>query len=89
MEILSSWALVNNNFDWMDSAACAKSEEVFFETKKGRPPRETSAAQKICRSCPVKEDCLKFALDNRFAYGIWGGATPRMRARLLGMREFH
>ncbi|MGW4798242.1 WhiB family transcriptional regulator [Nonomuraea sp. NPDC004297] len=37
----------------------------------------------MCRACPVQVACLTFALDNpdQTVDGIWGGMTPRERAR--------
>jgi WhiB family transcriptional regulator, redox-sensing transcriptional regulator len=36
-----------------------------------------------CRACPVKMDCLAWALDHRIMHGIWGGKSERERARIL------
>lgn len=36
------------------------------------------AAKAVCATCPVRADCLAFALDNDEA-GIWGGTTGRER----------
>lgn len=44
------------------------------------------AAVPICLACPVRLDCLAFALDNREVWGVWGGMTERARRKLL--REF-
>jgi WhiB family redox-sensing transcriptional regulator len=32
-----------------------------------------AAAKKLCRTCPVIDECLQYALDNGEAYGVWGG----------------
>ena len=90
MEILSTWALVNNSVDWMDDAACIGSEVTFFEGEgRGRPKANyLSAAQKICQGCPVRKDCLTFALDNKLGYGVWGGKTPAQRRKILGIERF-
>lgn len=36
----------------------------------------------ICDACPVRRDCLIFALKNGQEYGIWGGATEKQRRDL-------
>ena len=37
---------------------------------------------KLCQQCPVKNLCLEFALVNDERQGLWGGMTPRDRAKL-------
>ena len=51
--------------------------EVFY------PGRGESAgsARQVCAQCPVRQQCLEFAVSNRIGYGIWGGLTgPERRA---------
>jgi WhiB family redox-sensing transcriptional regulator len=40
-------------------------------------------AKKICEKCPVKVECLEYALVNKFKDGIWGGLSPTERHRLM------
>lgn len=40
-----------------------------------------------CDRCPVRQDCLEWALENRERYGIWGGLSERARRRLLRARN--
>ncbi|HMK62981.1 MAG TPA: WhiB family transcriptional regulator [Acidimicrobiales bacterium] len=42
----------------------------------------TKRAQAVCRACPVREDCLAFAVGTGQRDGIWGGMTPYQRRRL-------
>lgn len=44
-------------------------------------------AKQICASCPVKEPCLEYALENRIDHGVWGGTSERQRRRLLKKRK--
>ncbi len=41
-----------------------------------------AAAKSVCRRCLVRDDCLRYALDNDPLSGIWGGLTPSERRRL-------
>lgn len=36
----------------------------------------------ICRGCPVKSECLNFALEDPTLKGVWGGTSARQRAVL-------
>lgn len=45
--------------------------------------QDVHAAQAICAACPVREMCLEWGTAHE-PYGIWGGATPKQRAKLRG-----
>lgn len=40
-------------------------------------------AKSICRDCPLRAQCLDWALATREPYGVWGGADERERRKLL------
>jgi WhiB family redox-sensing transcriptional regulator len=72
------------NLSWRQRGACRGLDpEIFY------PPVEEEAedARAICGECPVQDECLEFALVNREAEGIWGGATSRERRRLIRQRR--
>jgi len=37
----------------------------------------------ICARCPVRQECLEYAIEARERYGIWGGTTERQRRRMV------
>jgi hypothetical protein len=41
---------------------------------------ETIIALDLCQACPMKAECLQFAINNREAYGIFGGTFPHERS---------
>jgi WhiB family redox-sensing transcriptional regulator len=43
-------------------------------------------ARAVCRSCPVRLECLADALDHKIEFGVWGGMTERERRALLRRR---
>ena len=51
--------------------------EAFFPEKGG----STREAKRICAACPVRDDCLQYALENDERFGIWGGLSERERRR--------
>ena len=64
---------------WRLQALCAQTDpEAFFPEKGG----STRDAKRICVGCPVKGDCLDYALDRDERFGIWGGLSERERRRL-------
>ncbi|MGH9135419.1 MAG: WhiB family transcriptional regulator [Acidimicrobiales bacterium] len=44
-------------------------------------------ARRICATCPVKEPCLEYALENRVDHGVWGGCSERERRRIAKRRR--
>lgn len=77
---------------WRTDATCRRADaDQFFsppqvESRQVRQRREASALQ-LCRSCPVQEACLDYALTVHEPYGIWGGLTEAQRRGLLGRRR--
>lgn len=64
---------------WQAEALCAQTDpEAFFPEKGG----STRDAKRVCSACPVREECLKYAMDNDERFGIWGGLSERERRRL-------
>ncbi|GAA5115967.1 WhiB family transcriptional regulator [Haloechinothrix salitolerans] len=64
---------------WTVDAVCAQTDpEAFFPEKGG----STRAAKQICAGCPVRAECLAWALENGERVGIWGGTSYRERRRL-------
>jgi WhiB family redox-sensing transcriptional regulator len=43
-------------------------------------------AKRVCADCPVKNQCLEYALENRIDHGVWGGTSERERRRILKAR---
>ena len=66
---------------WYEDAACASyPAEVFFPP--GDVPSAADAAKAVCEVCPVREECLSFALETAQAEGVWGGMDAGDRRRL-------
>lgn len=64
--------------DWRDDAVCATTDpDLFFPDK--RDDRAEAQAKKVCKRCPVREQCLEYALENEEEYGIWGMTSPEDR----------
>lgn len=68
------------DLDWMNNAACiGKDTNLFFGTEP-RGARDTRyVAFATCDGCPVKQQCLMFALNHYIPYGIFGGMNNRQR----------
>lgn len=79
---------MNTSVSWQDRGRCRDLDpDLFFppveaESSEQRHARE-AAAKAVCASCPVRQECLSWALTNRERLGVWGGLTERERS-LLG-----
>lgn len=65
--------------DWQAAAACRGTDPDLFFTERGE---KTSDAKAVCGGCPVREECLDYALDNVEKFGVWGGLSERERRRV-------
>ena len=41
----------------------------------------------MCARCPVRTECLEYALGNQEKFGIWGGLSERERRQLRRQRR--
>ncbi len=55
--------------------------DLFFPDKPGSADEQR--AREICARCPIREECLQWALIHRVRHGIWGGAGEAERAAML------
>lgn len=69
---------------WMNQGLCRGADPGEFFPSDGVG---VEAAQRVCSSCPVKAECLEYALRNRIEHGVWGGASERQRRRILRGRK--
>lgn len=61
---------------WQQSAACTNADPslFFIDMRESSEP-----AKAICARCPVKTECLDYALETSARFGIWGGMTCKER----------
>jgi WhiB family transcriptional regulator, redox-sensing transcriptional regulator len=70
--------------DWRHRAACRDEDpELFFPLSDVGPgARQAAEAKAVCARCPVREQCLRYALENGLDHGVFGGTTERERRAL-------
>jgi WhiB family redox-sensing transcriptional regulator len=85
--MMNEWAM-----GWQHRAACrGEDSSVFFapnyfERKEEKEAREAKA-KTLCVRCPVRLECLDYALRAREPHGIWGGLNEVERKALIRERE--
>lgn len=65
--------------DWKAGACCGKHGEYNFFPEGGESNKEHARCRVLCDACPIKEECLDYALCNRIDSGFWGGMSERER----------
>jgi WhiB family transcriptional regulator, redox-sensing transcriptional regulator len=79
-------------YGWQWRASCrGEDANLFFppnypEEKEERLVRE-GKAKAICAACPVRMECLEYAVRTREPHGIWGGLNELERRLLIRERE--
>jgi WhiB family transcriptional regulator, redox-sensing transcriptional regulator len=74
--------------EWWSLAACQSADPDLFFPISGTGPAlgQAARAKAVCSACPVRCECLRYALDAGPLQGVWGGLTEEER-RLLRQRE--
>jgi WhiB family redox-sensing transcriptional regulator len=65
---------------WYADAACKGMDPALFYPE---GPNDTSLghAIRVCRSCPVRRDCLEHAIATNEQRGVWGGVGMSAHGR--------
>jgi len=67
----------------MDRAACAGTgPQLFYADFDQRSNSLPPLAVETCVGCPVRQQCLDYALARDERFGIWGGLSYRQRVQL-------
>lgn len=93
LEVPDDWRDADTGGDWAERGECRKHDpELFFAPNvvgrtsvDGTPPLEhpdRTKARRICETCPVRAECLRYAIETHQEYGIWGGLDEKERKRL-------
>lgn len=65
--------------DWRARGACIGLDPALFFPTQGSP---IQCALAVCGRCPVRLECLAWAIGHGERVGIWGGTTERTRRRV-------
>lgn len=64
---------------WQAEALCAQTDPDEFFPERGSSARP---AKSVCAQCPVRQECLEYALEHDERFGIWGGMSESERRRI-------
>lgn len=63
---------------WVVFGACRDADpDLFFPSTR----EEEATALALCASCPVRAECLDYAIEAGERFGVWGGLTEKQRRK--------
>jgi WhiB family transcriptional regulator, redox-sensing transcriptional regulator len=62
--------------NWLDQARCRGMDPDRFFV---RGIAQARPVIRVCERCPVRDQCLDYAVANDITFGVWGGLTERQR----------
>ncbi len=72
---------------WVADANCLGVDPDLFFPGRGEPSRP---AKEVCAGCPVRVECLEFAMAPPVErFGVWGGMSERERRRIRRQRAIN
>lgn len=78
--------------EWKNNARCKYFPEVDFFVERVKGTRNEDdprlKAKEVCSTCPVKAECLAYALRNNEQFGVWGGTTSGERRKMRGFKRY-
>jgi len=79
--------------DWREAAACRDMDtDLFFPetlpSMKSAQGGYGEQVQRVCQSCPVRSECLEWALEFEH-HGWWGGTSPEQRRQIRRQRDIN
>lgn len=82
---------VDWSLGWQFDAACrGEDSSLFFAPnhfeRYGEKESREARAKAICARCPVRSECLEYALRIREPHGVWGGLNETERRQVLRER---
>ncbi|MDX3228092.1 WhiB family transcriptional regulator [Streptomyces sp. ME19-01-6] len=78
--------------EWWRHAACVHEDpEMFFPVGVAGPAaqEQQARAKEVCGRCPVREECLEYALSVGVTHGVWGGTNEEERRALRRRARRH
>ena len=72
---------------WRSFASCLGRDVNIFFPEWGKNRAHKPVINQICGDCPVKQECLEYALSLPEQIGFFGGMSARERERILVLRK--
>lgn len=67
--------------DWFSKGKCKEFDTDLFYPEPGEVAKSKKAIS-VCQGCPVRAECLTWAMNQPETFGVWGGFSYRSRTKL-------
>lgn len=75
-------AVTFTDMPWYEDARCRTTGDPAWFYPDGGASHYSRQAKAVCSACPVRTQCLTWALENNERWGVWGGLSERERRQL-------
>lgn len=72
--------------DEVGETPCMSAPVFFLPEEDNEQGTNYKVGKQLCAECPIKLECLDYALTQEIKYGLWGGLAPHERKRLNNAR---
>ena len=69
--------------EWENAACRGVGVDTFIPSSGEADEADKQEALDLCAKCPIRLDCLQYALDNNEEFGIWGGVPQTERRQMI------
>ena len=83
----TSWKADGKCYDLGHNVENNDDDRVLWDSFFGETVDERKQAQQFCDDCPVRQRCLRFALETQQLWGVWGGRDESEIRRDLWMNS--
>lgn len=71
---------------WIADAPCSQADPELFFPEAHESRANVALAKRVCAACPVRQECLEWALARGEKFGIYGGLTTTQRRKVSRQR---
>lgn len=80
--------MLDREYNWKDDSQCSKDyNQKYIDYFFSENLDEVAKAKEICFTCPVRDECLRSALDSKEVWGVWGGRDELEIRNTLSVNE--
>jgi hypothetical protein len=76
---MREWRYRGGEQTWKDRGACAGDQTATAMLYSAELKDQAAAAKRWCGDCPVRRECLNYAMAHHEVFGVWGGVIESRR----------
>jgi WhiB family redox-sensing transcriptional regulator len=72
---------------WVEDAPCKGIDTELFFPERGKAHISEKVIKPVCGTCPVRQQCLDYAIDLDMSEGYYGGLSGKQRRAIKSARR--